>query len=310
MRAHGCIDSEGAPCRVEAYSHEAYFYADSDEYLARAVPFVEAGIESGEAVLLALPEQKRNLLRQALDDRADQVHFMSMEEAGRNPARLISAWHDFLGEDGRLEAGIRGLGEPIYAGRDTAEIDEAQRHERLVDVAFGSLGKLTFLCPYDAANLGDEVLSAAESAHGHEHDEGDGPLAGPLPEPEAPAASVSFRVADLHEVRRLASERAAQAGIGEQRGADLVLALSEVATNSVLHGGGGGELAIWSEDSTLVCDVRDAGEIEDPLVGRERPSSSQIGGRGLWIANQLCDLVQIRSGKSGTQVRLRMGLSG
>lgn len=295
-----------------AYSHEAYFYADTDEYLARAVPFVEAGIEAGEAVLLALPGPKRDLLRQALDDRAERVHFMTMEDAGRNPTRLIAYWRDFLREDDRLAAGVRGLGEPVYAGRSAAEIEEAQRHERLVDLAFGGVDNLTFLCPYDSANLSDEVLSEAESAHadgvGHGHNGGS--LAGDLPARGAAAAALSFQVADLREVRRLASEQAEFAGIAEQRAADLVLALSEVATNSVVHGGGEGHLAIWNENGDLVCDVSDTGRIEDPLVGRQRPAPSQIGGRGLWIANQLCDLVQIRSGETGTQVRLRMEIDG
>jgi anti-sigma regulatory factor (Ser/Thr protein kinase) len=292
--------------QVATYSHEAYFYADSDEYLDRAAPFVEAGIEAGEAVLLALPAPKRDLLRQVLDDRADRVHFMSMEEAGRNPSRLIAYWRDFLREDDRLASGIRGLGEPIYAGRSALEIEEGQRHERLVDLAFGDLGKLTFLCPYDAANLSDAILVDAERAHADGHTHPTGALAGTLAAPGPWAATLSFQVADLREVRRLASEQAECAGIGEQRTADLVLALSEVATNSVLHGGGEGNLAIWNEDGAIVCDIRDSGQIEDPLVGRERPASNEIGGRGLWIANQLCDLVQIRSGETGTQVRLRM----
>ena len=34
----------------------------------------------------------------------------------------------------------------------------------------------------------------------------------------------------------------------------------------------------------------------------------RAGGRGLWIANQLCDLVQVRSGAAGTTVRLHARL--
>jgi anti-sigma regulatory factor (Ser/Thr protein kinase) len=55
-----------------------------------------------------------------------------------------------------------------------------------------------------------------------------------------------------------------------------------------------------------VCEVRDGGQLSDPLVGRRRPSSDQIGGRGLWIANQLCDLVQVRSSDEGAVVRLNV----
>jgi hypothetical protein len=39
------------------------------------------------------------------------------------------------------------------------------------------------------------------------------------------------------------------------------------------------------------------------------PADGQPYGRGLWIANQLCDLVQIRSSAAGTVVRMQMRLS-
>jgi anti-sigma regulatory factor (Ser/Thr protein kinase) len=39
------------------------------------------------------------------------------------------------------------------------------------------------------------------------------------------------------------------------------------------------------------------------------PEPGQLGGRGLWLANQLCDLVQIRCSPAGATVRLRMRLS-
>ena len=52
--------------------------------------------------------------------------------------------------------------------------------------------------------------------------------------------------------------------------------------------------------------MRDPGPIEDPLVGRRRPRSDQLAGRGQWLVNQLCDLVQIRSGAEGSAIRVRM----
>jgi anti-sigma regulatory factor (Ser/Thr protein kinase) len=88
--------------------------------------------------------------------------------------------------------------------------------------------------------------------------------------------------------------------------ADLVTATSELAANSVMHGGGSGTLRLWFENGALLAEVEDRGRIEEPLVGRLRPDISQEGGRGLWLANQLCDLVQIRSGAGGTTVRLHL----
>jgi hypothetical protein len=54
--------------------------------------------------------------------------------------------------------------------------------------------------------------------------------------------------------------------------------------------------------------VQDAGHIEVPLAGRVRPRPEQLTGRGLWLVNQLCDLVQISSGHAGTVARLHMNL--
>ena len=85
-----------------------------------------------------------------------------------------------------------------------------------------------------------------------------------------------------------------------------MLCADELAANSLLHGGGRGELRVWRDGAALVCEVSDTGTIDDPLAGRRVPSLDRVGGRGLWLANQLCDLVQLRSGPAGTVVRLHV----
>jgi anti-sigma regulatory factor (Ser/Thr protein kinase) len=85
--------------------------------------------------------------------------------------------------------------------------------------------------------------------------------------------------------------------------------VNELATNSVRHAGGRGNLSIWREAGAILCEVRDSGQIGDPLVGRRRPAFGESSGHGLWLVNQVCDLVQIRSLPSGNAVRLHMTLS-
>ena len=60
----------------------------------------------------------------------------------------------------------------------------------------------------------------------------------------------------------------------------------------------------------MVCEIADRGTIDDPLVGRQAPDTEQLGGRGLWLAHQLCDLVELRSGPDGTVLRLHMARGG
>lgn len=303
----------------DGFHHEALFYADADELLAGTLPFVQEGVEAGEAVMVAMPRPNLELLKGHLNSEVDQVRFVDMEEVGRNPARLIATWWDFLAPALRERCGARGVGEPIWRGRSAAELDEGCRHESLLNVAFVDAKPLKLLCPYDAVNLSDEVLQAAEHNHpalfgsrerSVEYGEtvASNLFAGELEPPRGRVDALSFGEADLHAVRSFVHDRGRDAGFEGVRLDDLVLAANEIATNSLRHGGGSGELQIWTAAGALSCDFRDAGRFDDPLVGRRRPSRSQIDGRGLWIANQLCDLVQIRSDQAGSMVRLQMAV--
>jgi anti-sigma regulatory factor (Ser/Thr protein kinase) len=75
-----------------------------------------------------------------------------------------------------------------------------------------------------------------------------------------------------------------------------------------MHAEGRGTVKVWQEEGALVCEVSDDGRLVDPLLGRRRASPEELGGRGLWLVNHLCDLVQMRSHASGTVVRVRLAI--
>jgi anti-sigma regulatory factor (Ser/Thr protein kinase) len=120
------------------------------------------------------------------------------------------------------------------------------------------------------------------------------------------ARRLEFGLDDLHEVRALVAATAGAGGLSPRRAADLAVAASELAANSILYGGGRGLATVWGEDGVGFVEVADAGTITDPTVGRVRPEPAAEQGRGLYIANQLCDEVSIDSGPTGTRIRLRM----
>jgi anti-sigma regulatory factor (Ser/Thr protein kinase) len=132
---------------------------------------------------------------------------------------------------------------------------------------------------------------------------GDGPL------PPAPPGAMSYTyTTDLAAVRAVVYRYARQAGLPESRAIDLVLAVSEVAANTVRHARSPGSLKIWYDTEEIVCQIQDEGTITDPLAGRRQPSLEAMGGHGLWIVNQVCDEVEIRSDETGTTIRLHMDL--
>ena len=311
----------GKPEGVSGFHHEAVFYAGDEEYLAGLLPDLRAVLDTGGAVLVAVCEDKVALLAAALGEDAGRVRFADMEQLGRNPACIIPAWRDFLGDAG--PGPILGIGEPVWPGRSEAELIECRRHESLLNLAFDGGGPWRLLCPYDVSALPPDVL--ADARHNHPHvsrggvsvrcdDYVDPPTVlswdGALPAPAADPAELLFTRGDLGLVRTFVSEHAARAGFGTERLSDLVLAVNELATNAMRHGGGRGRLRVWQENGTFLCEVADRGAIADPLAGRERPSDVRGGGRGLWLVNHLCDLVQVRSLPGGNVIRVHMSLDG
>jgi len=127
-----------------------------------------------------------------------------------------------------------------------------------------------------------------------------------FPPPPPRAERIEFGLADLHDVRTLVAIVASERGLPPRRASDLVTAASELAVNSILHGGGLGLATAWGEEGAVLVEVADAGTIEDPTVGQVCPDPTAEHGRGLYIATRLCDEMAIDSGPSGTRVRLRM----
>jgi anti-sigma regulatory factor (Ser/Thr protein kinase) len=129
----------------------------------------------------------------------------------------------------------------------------------------------------------------------------------PLPPPGDDATYHTYR-ADLAKVRALVLQQARAVGLAEDRANDLVLAVSEVAANTLRHTQSEGTLTIWRQAGEVVCEIQDEGTISDPLAGQRRPGPDATGGHGLWLVYQVCDVVELRSDGTGTIIRMRMAI--
>jgi anti-sigma regulatory factor (Ser/Thr protein kinase) len=298
------------------FGHLALFYSGAGEYVASVGSFVREGTQRGEPALVAVPAPRLSLLRDCIDGSAGAVEFVDMEQLGRNPARIIPAIRRFTdAHRGRT----RFVGEPIWPGRSPAEVAEATRHEGLINVAFAGAAT-TILCPYDERRLDEAVLDEARATHpdtvhrgqaavsphysGLDVAQAIGEHRPDCPPPDADA--MSFAEDDLPDLRHFTRECALRAGLGASAVADLVMAVNEAATNTVVHARSGGVLRIWRDPGAVICEVSDQGRITDPLVGRHLRPTTANGGHGLRVVNEVCDLVELRSGKWGTAVRMHV----
>jgi predicted small metal-binding protein len=305
-----------------SYRHECVFYSGTDGFLDQVIPFILDGLALDQPVMVAIAEPRLTAVRSALGDDASRVVLLDMAVLGGNPASIIPAWRDFVaGTDGRP---IRGVGEPIWHGRRTSEIVEAQLHEALLNLAVDPDTPLWLMCPYDVSALDQDVID--EALRGHPHVGGPGHRSGEaadstedhtshamalfaanLPEPVHP--TISITITDDGDVATRVFGAAAAAGLPACRSAKLAAAVDEVANAGTRNSGAAVDIRLWQDPSSLICEVRDQGTIEDLLVGRGPALSTQSRDRGIRLANELCDLVQVRSNSAGTAVRMHSWLS-
>ncbi|MFE7836961.1 anti-sigma factor RsbA family regulatory protein [Streptomyces sp. NPDC057474] len=297
----------------EPFVHPALFYRGREQYTAGTVPFLVEGLAAGEAVAVAVPGPNLELIKAEMGASAAEVKFLDMTQAGRNPGRIIPGVLRAFA-DAHPAGRVRIIGEPIWASRSAVEYPACVQHEALINAAFQGR-EVTILCPYDADGLEPGVLADAYATHPVVIDTGveltsdayDPELVvarynQPLTYPPG-AASLSFDAAALPQVRSFAVQEAKQLGLDGDRLQDLTLAVAELTTNSVVHGGGSGTLRIWAEGEQIACEVHDRGRLTDPLAGRRPPARDQLGGRGLMLVHYIADLVRLHTAQDSTTIR-------
>ena len=256
--------------------HEAMFYRGTREFLSLAMAFVTTALAADEPVLVAVPGRRMELLRQRLGSAAATVRFVDMTETGRNPGRIIPFLLQAFTTEHRGRP-ARVLGEPIWPERTAEEYGACVQHEALINLALDDTAG-TVLCPYDVASLPPAVLADARRTHPFVSERGsrrpsppyrpslDPGLSEPLQPHPGPVRQVSFDASGLRDLRRFAAAEAAIAGLDPDRIDDLLLAVNELAANTVRYSGGPGVLRIWCTDRDLVCEVHDQGRLTDPLA--------------------------------------------
>ncbi|WP_339155206.1 sensor histidine kinase [Actinomadura luteofluorescens] len=319
----------GADSVSAGFTHRLLPFSGAEEFLGGAVPFLRAGLDAGDRVLAVCGTGRETLLRDALGPAAAGVEFTEAAAWYAHPSRTLA---DCLGdacESARSGRRLRVLGDPVWATRPPLEVVEWQRAEAVLNEAFRDTGA-AIMCPY-AASLPASVVAAGRRTH-PETVRGARALPNPgflsprayfarcdgepLPPPPDGTETLEVERPDLYWIRVWVTDCARRTPLPGGDRQRLLVAVTEVVTNAFRHGEPPVVLRMWADASpgaaALVCEVTDRGRwAPDGGFGLvpPRPDGGPPGDRfGLWAVRLLCSFVQIRTGRDGTAVRLRIAL--
>ena len=307
----------GARTDQSDFVHSALLYRSRQEYLDLVARFVGDGLARDEAVLIAVPPDELASLRAALGAAASgypaELRMDDIAEIGRNPSRFMAVVGSFADEYRNRR--VRIVSQLTWAGRTDDEFVACMEHEALLNEVLAGY-RVTELCLYDACRLGEDVLGDACATHpwvwkggalqrspkyapGEVLERCNRPL-------RAKPGAVTYMVrksADLRPARSFAGDYAGWVGLSRDGIEDLQLVATELATNSLMYTDGACRLAFWRQDEHLVCEARDSGQLDDPLVGRLDPGRTGPASRGLFLVNAISDLVRTHTASTGTTIQ-------
>jgi MEDS: MEthanogen/methylotroph, DcmR Sensory domain/Histidine kinase-like ATPase domain len=293
--------------------HDLFVYDTDAAAVAQVEPFVVAGLEADEAVMVIVGAAKQRLLREAVGAAAEFVLFTDATAVYRRPETAMAILDGIVRQSTEaLDAGLRVYGE-LPVCRTQAEWNGWIAYESVVNRAFANR-PVVFMCGYDGRVVPEAVVRQAHEAHRVVH-AGVWQLSRDYREPEALVRSLApafevlpglrpLPIADgrLHD--RLAEALAAEA-VPAPRARDLLVAAGEVFANAERYGNGVRSLRAGRAGECFVCEVKDAGSgLDDALAGYLPPAPLAPHGSGLWIARQLTSRLELSSAPDGLTVRL------
>jgi anti-sigma regulatory factor (Ser/Thr protein kinase) len=296
-----------------ALRHNAFIYESRDEYVARAVPFLQEGLAAGEGAIVANTKAGIAIMREALGAAAANVTFVDVSSAYTRPARTLAAYHKVYAEQLRRTPTLRAVAD-VQFGPDPREWDMWTGYEAVFNRSFGHLPAWV-LCSYNANGTPDPIIEGVWRTHPEIVDgtawttselyEDPGRLLRritPTPDPLPDLRSVGPG-SDPEQVReRLAPELAA-AGIGEAKRLEMLLATTEIAANAIEHGAGIDDIRTGIAHGRFVCEIIDRGDgFDDPTAGYLAPRAGI--GNGLWVARQLTWRIEFFRSSRGFTARL------
>lgn len=297
------------------FRHAAAIYDSDEGFLRTVIPFVEEGLATGDPIIVTLNPEQQVLLASVIGQ-PEGISQLVVGEHYHHPLSALRANRTLF--ESHLQAGaarVRLVGdlprETPMAWRGWARYEALCNHH-LTDLA------VTALCTYDIRTTDESVLHDVRRLHALLTDNNGKQQPNPsYVQPDAflrdwsqgsadplEAGAPQLHLADPQpsDGRRAVAALATTAGVASE---GLVAAVSEVLSNAHVHGQPPVALRGWSSRGRVVLKVSDGGPgPADPIAGLIVPDGEATGGRGLWIANQLCDMFSITAEDDGCSVRM------
>lgn len=297
-----------------ALVHDALIYQTDTEFTSALTPLVLEALEQGEKVCAVLSPGSQDLLHQSLNGRTADLHALETLDPARSPARTVAKYYSHIVAALKSGAnGVRFISELDF-GSTSDERAEWTRYEAVLNVALQAQ-PVWMTCLYDLRQLPEVVISSAHQTHPNAIVQGQrrntefvDPVRSALPiiiptlflgqvEPDR----------ELGEVLHLVRNSCAQAGMTADQTVDLSLVVGELTTNAIEHGAPPVVVRAWLGESSLVYEIIDHGlHPVDPWLGFVPPQPFQRRGRGMWLARQLADRVEIETTETGTSARVEV----
>lgn len=306
----------GAPMETSA-QHEALLHTSPADLARQLTPRIDEALATKSVVLAALDPTYRAALRTTLGPAAAAVEFTDPAQLHSVPDFTVAARLARTGRQVSATGGQALVVDQYVEGLPSCDPLHWARLDIALNVALVGL-PVTMLCAYPADFSGLERVRATHPtvpggsgpnpAYRRPHEALVDFPPPPPPDLGPSTARLRFAANDLIRVRHLVGLFATAAGLDPDGVADAVLAVNEIATNSIEHGPGSGVLRLWqTQAGGLVAEVADTGgELNVPFPGITFPPPAGARGRGLWLAAELSDVMQVWSDNGGTVIRVSL----
>jgi anti-sigma regulatory factor (Ser/Thr protein kinase) len=304
----------GTSARGRGLTHHGLLHPPSADLTATLAPLITERLTRGETVLAALPPGTAAGLPAQLPTLA-RLHVIDSSELYRHPGRVLAyyrAWLADTGSEGRA-ATIVAVPDP---GDDDQHREALWMHVEAATTVALAEQDLTLICAYPNHSATAEAVRRVHPSllNGTMMPNPDFLPAEqfvaryPLPPPaelgEPDFTHIIYHLKELSPLRQIVAAHATRAGLPAVRCDDVVLAVTEIASNAIEHGAPPATVRLWTTSASMICQISDTGRYTRPLAGLLPPPNTQFRGRGLWMVHQLCD--QFYLWQHPTTIRVQM----